>query len=360
MGLNKEKFSEYIKISNRPRYLYWDKVKYFKLPENTDNTEFWYCIETLRMISPNRRSSPIQDERERLWYTWEMLPQYQEFFHKIDMELGGKFESDIGLAEKDRQKFISRGLIEESIASSQLEGANITRKSAKDMIQAKREPRNRSEQMILNNYEVMLKIEDSLKDSKFKEETLLELHEATVKDTIDSRDIGRFRFDRDRINVGSESKGVIYHIPPLEKFMLDQLDRFLQFANDEIEEKEFIHPVIKATILHFWIGYLHPFVDGNGRIARALFYWYLLRHGYWAFTYMPLSRVIKKSAGQYRDAYLYSEQDDCDLTYFIDYILNKIIIAEKEFVAYFSRKAKENEELTRKVNKPYQFNDRQI
>ncbi|WP_366511954.1 Fic family protein [Maribacter sp.] len=45
-------------------------------------------------------------------------------------------------------------------------------------------------------------------------------------------------------------------------------------------KKNFIHPIVKASILHFLIGYIHPFVDGNGRTARAIFYWYLLKNGY--------------------------------------------------------------------------------
>jgi len=56
--------------------------------------------------------------------------------------------------------------------------------------------------------------------------------------------------------------------------------KLIEFANDENITTGFIHPVIKAILLHFWIGYLHPFCDGNGRTARALFYWYLLKNDY--------------------------------------------------------------------------------
>lgn len=43
------------------------------------------------------------------------------------------------------------------------------------------------------------------------------------------------------------------------------------------------------------IAYMHPFVDGNGRTARALFYWYMLKSGYWLTEYLSISRVIAKS-----------------------------------------------------------------
>jgi hypothetical protein len=42
----------------------------------------------------------------------------------------------------------------------------------------------------------------------------------------------------------------------------------------------FIHPVMRAITLHFWLAYDHPFCDGNGRTARALFYWSMLKQGY--------------------------------------------------------------------------------
>lgn len=51
------------------------------------------------------------------------------------------------------------------------------------------------------------------------------------------------------------------------------------FPNGHLPDT-FIHPAIRAIILHFWLGYDHPFVDGNGRTARALFYWAMLRQNY--------------------------------------------------------------------------------
>ena len=73
-----------------------------------------------------------------------------------------------------------------------------------------------------------------------------------------------------------EKQKYIYHIPPKENFLKEQMVDFIKYANDEGDEG-FMHPILKAILIHFWIGYLHPFYDGNGRIARALFYWYLLK-----------------------------------------------------------------------------------
>ncbi len=117
------------------------------------------------------------------------------------------------------------------------------------------------------------------------------------------------------------------------------MEKLIQFSNDEPENATFIHPVIKAIIIHFWIGYLHPFTDGNGRLARLLFYWYLIKEGYWAFVYLPISKAIKLSPKQYSMAYIYSEQDDNDMTYFIDYNIKKIKLAVREFKKYLEKKS---------------------
>lgn len=113
-------------------------------------------------------------------------------------------------------------------------------------------------------------------------------------------------------------------------------------------------------MLHFWMGYLHPFTDENGRLARLLFYWYLIRKGYWAFVYLPISKVIKKSPNQYIMAYVYSEQDDNDMTYFLDYNIKKIKLAVRDFMKYLENQSKKNIEMKKKCDAKYELNLRQI
>ncbi len=143
-------------------------------------------------------------------------------------------------------------------------------------------------------------------------------------------------------------------------FVKNELERLVEFANDELDSGEFIHPVIKAIMLHFWMGYLHPFTDGNGRLARLLFYWYLMKKGYWAFAYLPISKVIKRSPKQYIMAYVYSEQDDNDLAYFINYNIQKIKLAMREFLEYREKQSTMNVQMRKIYGVRYHFNDRQI
>lgn len=355
----RETIMEYVEKSSTPKYLFWDKVRYLPRPEGMTAEEFWAVVKMLRGLA-SRSAQPIAYDETGKYFTWLRPSGLDEFLHIIDLELGGTLASTFIDDPTVRRRFISRGIMEEAIASSQLEGANTTRKAAKRMLSEKHKPANRSEQMILNNYRAMIEVEETLKNQPLSMTTLMDLHRILMENTLPPEDIGRFRKQADNITVVDASTGVVYHVPPSEEFLRQELPRLIQYANDEIDERQFMHPVIKAIFLHFWVGHLHPFIDGNGRMARIIFYWYVIRKGYWAFAYLPISRIIKASPAQYRDAYIYTEQDDNDLTYFLDYNIRKLAQAKRVFEAYAKRKTEENRRMTRLAREEYGFNDRQI
>lgn len=357
--LRVQDFPSTISNTEQPEYSYWDKVKYKPRPKGLTPEEYWGLVKFFRQHSPHRVQSAVKGESGEN-FTWQQLPGLQQFLHHVDMHLGGSLVSDQMCDSKEKYRFISRGIMEEAIASSQLEGANTTRKVAKRMLLERRRPKNRSEQMILNSYQTMVAIETNLRSSRMDMDFLLDLHVRLTRDTLSPGDVGRLRTKSDQVLVMDPSDSTIYHIPPEERFLRKEVTRLIDYANDDLQDKAFVHPVVKAIILHFWVGYLHPFVDGNGRMARSLFYWYLLRNDYWAFSYLPLSRVIKNSPAQYRDAYVYSEQDDHDLTYFVDYNMRKISQAQREFEAYVRRKQLESQRMFAVAKSKYHLNERQI
>lgn len=345
-----------IQRTSQPSYIYWDKFKYKKISEKYSHEELWAVIKMLRRIQSMK--SVIKAENGE-YFTRFSLSTLDEFFHEIDLNTGGNLFSSVkDIDEKNKFKFISRGVVEEAIASSQLEGANTTRQLAKQFLREGRKPKNESEHMILNNYNAMTAIEQEYKKQELDIDMLFELHSTIVKNTVSKEEQGRFRTDKDGIVISDEK--YIYHIPPKIAFVKNEINRFIEFANDRLTTPDFIHPILKAIKIHFWIGYLHPFTNGNGRLARLLFYWYLLKNGYWAFAYLPISTIIKRSAVQYRKAYVYSEQDDLDLTYFIDYHVRKIQLAVKDFQMYLKKKSFENKKMNSLAKQKYHLNDRQI
>jgi Fic family protein len=192
---------------------------------------------------------------------------------------------------------------------------------------------------------------------------LNEIHSVLTEKTVDSE--GKTPVLRDDkadprpLYVQDNIKGLIYHKAPKSAFAKEELKKLIHFANNETEG--FLHPVIKAAMLHFWIGYLHPYTDGNGRLARVVFYWYLLKHEYWAFAYLPIAAKIK-SGGKvgYTMVYVYSEQDDYDLTYFISYLLRKATETYKEFQKYVESTRKTNKKVALAARTKFNLNDRQI
>ena len=354
-----EDFFKYLLETTYPEYLYWDKIKYKIMPQNMKPEEFWALVKFYRTNNFYRTQSLVKSESGES-FTWQTLPEAEEFYHEVTLQLGGTLKLFNIVSEKQKQYYMTNGIIEEAIASSQLEGAATTRKVAKKMIREKLKPKNISEQMILNNYKTMVFLEQEFKNSKLTVDNLCVLQAMLTEGTIDDADIGRFRIDSDEIVVAHSSDNIIYHEPPKEEFLKNELKRLIYYANDDLPDTRFVHPLTKAIIIHFWIGYLHPFCDGNGRLARALFYWYLLKHNYWVFSYLPLSRIIKNSPGQYRDAYVYSEQDNYDLTYFIDYNIRKIKQAVKEFEEFVKRQQAINKQMSIISKTHYSLNSRQI
>ena len=311
-------------------YLYWDKIKYKQTECKAE--DLWNAVKLFRYI----RSDNLKFGKHEFSY---MITDYmQRALHKFDLHIGGTLGSNIGIAETDKTKFIISSIIEEAISSSQMEGANTTRKKAKEMIQQEKKPKSKSEQMIMNNFITMKHIVQH-KNEDFTPEKILYVHKLISNNTLeDINDEGRFR-DNDEVHVVDYSNSEIVHTPPLKEELNVLIKDLCNFCNSDTET--FIHPIIKGCIIHFMVGWIHPFTDGNGRTARALFYWYMLKQGYWLTEYLSISRIIKDTKTQYEKAYLYTENDQNDLGYFITYHIKTMEKAYDALKEYISRKQRE-------------------
>lgn len=343
----------YLQAVNESKYLYWDKARFIDPIPKLTPAESWQLAHTVRRF--NSQPAPIR-AKNGAHFGWVRQEKVDEAQRTVDMYAGGQFLTNTPAitTRSERQKYIARGILEEAIASSQLEGADTSRRYAKHMIADNIKPRNKSDWMILNNYRTLSKIEENFVERSLSKNLLLELHQELTRHTIPDADSGRFRKDSDNIVVWFNEK--IAHVPPNQSFVEHELDRLIEYANDN---GKFIHPLVKATVLHFWLGYLHPFTDGNGRLARSLFYWYMLKNGYWALAYFPISTVIKRAPAQYAYAYIYAEQDSYDFTYFFNYHTEKVLEAIKEFRDYTKRTDEENSAITKKLHSIKNLNDRQ-
>ncbi|MBN1508593.1 MAG: Fic family protein [Sedimentisphaerales bacterium] len=318
----------------RGKYLHWDKFRRYPQPSGLSHEESWYMIKTARLMQA--KPVPLRDGKGR-YFTYVLAEPIPEVLHKIDQGAGGYIQMPDQITNPDlRDQYLVNSLVREAITSSQLEGAATTRLVAKEMIRTRRAPRDKSEQMILNNFRTMQQI-GHLKDQPLTQQIILDLHRiATEKTLPDESGAGRLRQTNEPVVV-ADMYNEVFHTPPCVEQLEERMAALCDFANSK-SPAEFIHPVLRSIILHFWLAYDHPFVDGNGRVARALFYWSMLRHGYWLFEFVSISHILLKAPAKYARAFLYTETDENDLTYFILHQLDVIQRAIKELHDYIARK----------------------
>ncbi len=321
------------------KYLYWDDFKYLTMPEDISLELAWAYLKLNRSFQ--LKAIAVRDNNGRNFKYW--LPNIiLKYLHFIDKSCGSALVDNPNI-EQDKDKYVISSLMEEAIASSQLEGAATTRKKAKELLRSGRPPKTTPEQMIVNNYIVINEIKNLLKEPLTP--NLLKRLQATItKGTLENPGgSGRFRNNEEDDYHVTDREGHTLHTPCLSQEIDERINELCQYANEE-NSAEFVHPIIKGIILHFWLAYIHPFIDGNGRTARALFYWYVLKEGYWLFEFLAISRIILKAPAQYANAYLYSELDDQDLTYFVIYNLKAISLAVEALHVYLKKKQKELKE----------------
>jgi Fic family protein len=305
------------------------------------NHKQWWCGLKLGRLS-QARLIPLKGKDGRP-FSFNLADPLLEFLHRADSELRGNLQTPEPVVNpQTKEQYLIRSLAEEAITSSQLEGANTTRRVGKEMIRRARAPRNRGERMILNNY-VMLQHLLEMRDVDLTKEHILNINRIATEGTLeDAAGAGRFRRPDEPVVVG-DTYGEVFHNPPPAQELDQRMEAMCDFANG-VTPGEFVHPVLRSMILHFWLAYDHPFIDGNGRTARALFYWSMIRRGYWLCEFIPISRVILKAPAKYGTAFLYTETDDSDLTYFLLYhseVLRQAIDDLHDYLDHRMRKLRE-------------------
>jgi Fic family protein len=319
------------------KYSHWDVLRHLPPRQGLSTEQTWVAVKLARTQLLTRtaltdtKGAPVQ---------YALPPLVLELLHRVDRDAAGV----IGAPEQvtnpqTKTTYLLKSLVEEAITSSQLEGASTTRRVAKDMLLSGREPRDRSERMIANNYQALQYVREH-RAEPITEAHVFALQSLLVDETLDIPDgAGRFRRDDENIVVEDET-GTILHLPPRERELPRRLRTLCEFANGE-HTKEFMPPVIRAILVHYGLAYDHPFVDGNGRTARALFYWVMAREGYWLCEYVSISRILKKARARYAESFLYTETDENDATYFIVHQLRVLTRAVADLHEYLQRKVAE-------------------
>lgn len=354
-------FSSFVREALSGPYEPWEQFRFRKPPPPFNRKEAWALTKQARILAS--RLLPFQAAAPAVFRFHHVeLVDFQRALHEIDSGARGLIGIDgVSATPAERDSYLQRSLVEEPFSSSVLEGAATTREIAKRMIEDGRPPKTTGERMVLNNYRAMAFIREH-RSEPLTPERVLEVHRILTEGTLDRPEMcGVLRGPKDDVRVVDDRTDETLHLPPPAAELAARLQRLCDFANETPKKEKFLHPVIRAIVLHFMLAYDHPFWDGNGRCARALFYWCLLKHGYWLLEYVSISAIIRRAPMKYGAAFLYTETDKGDLTYFIAHQLDVIETAIAELHVYLETKAKELRGLERALSRLEQsYNRRQM
>lgn len=345
--------------STHREYRAWETFRFQTPPEGFSADQWWHVVRAARCSSA--RAIPDLVDKAHRPFSFNLPDPVLEACDTIARDASGQIQVSELVTDPDtRDRYVVNSLIEEAIASSQLEGAATSRRDAKEMIRAGREPRDHSERMILNNYVAMQRIRE-LAQHPLTADMVVELHRIVTDGTLeDPDDAGRVQ-DREgeRVSVWGDGQQLLHQPPPVEE-LPQRLDALCDFANGA-DDSPYMPPVLRAVTIHFMMGYDHYFADGNGRTARALFYWSMLREGYWLTEYVSISRILRTAPAQYARSFLMTEDDDGDLTHFFTYHLGVVMRAITDLHDYLATKATELREVQSRLRSlPNEFNHRQL
>jgi Fic family protein len=343
-------------VDSKGRYLHWDDMRSRQPPKGLTRQQWWLATDWARRAVS--RELPLKSVAGA-GFRFSNVDPVQEAVHSIDQQASGRIIADDLVTNlRSSTRYLVSSLVEEAITSSQLEGASTTRRVAKEMLETGRRPRDLSEQMILSNYKGLL-FAQGMTEAPLTPGFVLTLHRLLTEDTMSPEKCGRLQTeDDDRIAVLWHD-GTVLHQPPPAKELEERLEAMCRFANAETPDG-FLHPVVRAIILHFWLAYDHPFADGNGRTARALFYWAMLHNDYWLAQYLSVSSILRKAPSQYARCFLLTESDNSDVTYFVIYQLGVIERAVNSLHEYLGRKIAESREIDQMFRGSSILNQRQV
>ncbi|MHC8390504.1 Fic family protein [Pseudomonas sp. MDT2-39-1] len=338
---HKERLPDYLALlkplDDQGRYLPFDEVRYRWSP-GMDSSLCWALVKKARIAQYSSLlplGEPVQ------WGNFVLTPLAQKAISIVDRQATTAaleyMTSQIG--EHAHFSYLLNDLIEdEAISSSQLEGAATTTRVAKDMLKRKRLPRTPDERMVVGNYK-MMNFAWEQRYEPLSVELMTAMHRVGVEGIDDAQYSPGVLRANDDVVVQDGEGNTVYTPPPAAGLVsrLRTLSEWINQSHDNPERVDYLHPMIKGIALHFALGYEHPFRDGNGRVVRALFYWFMFKNDFSAFRYIAISILLRNAPVKYGRSYLNTEADDRDLTYFIDVQCSVILRAVSGFTEAYRK-----------------------
>jgi Fic family protein len=317
-------------IGNPPtyegHYIHWDELQEITPdPKDLSNEGRWFGISVAR-AALGFKKLPCRDQAGKA-FQFLMPDIFWARLSQIDQK-ALQFASAPLIV--NQESYSIQALMDEAICSCRLEGNTTTYAIAKEILLKKRQAKTPDEEKILRHYQALLFVQKN---------TSRPLSLEFIHEMLRS----------------SENE------PILKENIEEPLSAICDFANqDDGKTATYVHPVVKAILLHFMIAALQPFLEDNGQFARLLFYWFIFRHNYKLIEYLSLSQIIQTSPTEYQKAFLYVETDNNDVSYFIDHQLKIISQAIETFYLHIAQEKTESEQIQQLLNHNKLVNKRQL
>ncbi len=312
-----------------------------RLPVSLPISEFWPMLQNAR--AQQSIELPLRDS------------EGNAFRFVLNTSIERQCDSVAALARKDTifetgalEHMIDDAVIDEAIFSSLIEGAFTSREAAVGFIRKHKEPTNKSEQMVKNNYDALTYVLEHL-EYDITDKTIIDIAAIVTRNAAEEQVNG---YRKGKVYVMGREE--IVYTPPEAEYVPDMMNSLIRFIGDYD-----LHPVLKACIAHFYFVYVHPFGDGNGRTARALSYMMLLKSGYEFFRYFSISSLVAKERGRYYKAIRNVEEDPGDMTYFIDFYSDMLSRSVAEMEKHLTHHVLADQRL-RELEKAGALNKRQM
>src|SRR3990167_3201449 len=224
-------------------------------------------------------------------------------------------------------KFREEAIIRTVHHGTHIEGNPLEQKEVEKVLAGQKvSARDRDIQEILN-YREVLKYIGSAKDEPISEKVLLKIHKLTTKKILPAGQSGNYR--KIVVKVTNSATGETSYLPPAPEEVVGEVRDFLFWLNQTTNED--IHSVIKAAITHYIMVAIHPFTDGNGRVARALATLVLFKEGYDIKRFFSIEEYFDRDADRYyKTLQTISNQSEKiqerDLTIWLEYFTEGLAI----------------------------------
>lgn len=339
-------------------YLHWDQFRYRPTPADWSPLELWSLVRGRR--ASVARPFPLLQQKSGTPFTLCVSAPMNAALHRIDTkEVLWSRALAPGVPGLDDDVYRLMAAIEEAHHSSVIEGAVTTRRESQELLRSGREPRSRSERMVLNNFRALERLNEWC-DSPLTPELVCEIQSTVTDGTLeDPRDQGVVRVDDD-VRILDAATGEVVFQPPSAKELPTRLEAMCRFANDKPRDEDFLSPVTRAILLHHQLAYDHPFADGNGRTARTLFLWSMLRSGYAWLRALSISRAVHLDKARYYKSFRFVQLDDGDVTYFVRHQLCCLEREVERLAEFLEQRVQLSRKIERRAKLKKELNARQL